>query len=58
MNSTPCYSLKDFQIESVIGIGAYSKVFLVKNTITNGPYALKIIKKKNIKSQRQIEMIS
>ena len=42
------YTINDFKILNLIGTGAFSKVYLVKNNKTNIKYALK--EYKNFKS--------
>lgn len=51
----PC--LDDFKLLSVIGRGAYGRVCLVRRKKDDLVFALKIIKKKNIEKQRQIDQI-
>jgi serum/glucocorticoid-regulated kinase 2 len=47
-------SKEDFNLISVIGTGSYGKVLLVKYKASNKLYAMKIIKKKHIKKNKQV----
>ena len=44
-------NLCDFDIKYMIGKGFYSKVFLVTKIDTNEPYAMKVIKKSQLKNE-------
>ena len=48
-------SKNSFLMLTVIGIGSYAKVFLVKKKNTGTIYALKMIKKSKIKRKKQHE---
>jgi len=44
--------MADFQIISTIGRGAFGKVYLVEKNNTKKLYAIKILKKANIKKKK------
>ena len=46
-------NLKDFTLEKVIGRGKFGKVFLVRKKDNQRIYAMKVIKKVNIKTERE-----
>jgi protein-serine/threonine kinase len=48
-------SIEDFEMLKVLGMGAYGKVFLVKKQKKDTLYAMKVIKKERIKTQKQRE---
>jgi protein-serine/threonine kinase len=49
------FTIEDFEMLKVLGIGAYGKVFLVKKLDSGTLYAMKVIKKERIKSDKQRE---
>jgi serine/threonine protein kinase len=57
MNYTEKVSKDDFSLISVIGTGSYGKVLLVKKkgVIDNLYYAMKVIKKKHIRQNKQVQ---
>ena len=48
-------SIKDFTLLTVVGRGAYGKVFLVKKNGDEKPYALKILKKTQLVKDNLLE---
>lgn len=50
-------SLNDYKLLKVIGRGAFGKVFLVENKLTNNLFAMKSIRKEEIIEKDQIEHI-
>ncbi len=48
-------SIEDFEMLKVLGMGAYGKVFLVNKINASTLYAMKVIKKERIKTQKQRE---
>ena len=48
-------SIKDFSKLKVLGERTYGKVFLVLHKKTNKYYAMKVLKKKNIRKYGQVE---
>lgn len=48
-------TIEDFEMLKVLGMGAYGKVFLVKKLDNDILYAMKVIKKERIKSDKQRE---
>lgn len=47
--------MKDFKMLTTLGSGTYGKVVLVKHSETQKLYAMKILKKKEIKEKNQVE---
>lgn len=45
----------DFELLSVIGQGSYGKVFLVKDKETKQKFAMKVLKKEELKKRNQVE---
>jgi serine/threonine protein kinase len=46
-------SIEDFKLLSVIGIGTYAKVLLVRHKKTDQIHAMKVLKKKHIAEKNQ-----
>ena len=45
----------DFSMVSIIGVGSYGKVYLVKKLDNGKLYAMKVLKKSFIRKQRQVK---
>ncbi|KRX02976.1 Protein kinase-like domain [Pseudocohnilembus persalinus] len=51
------YTFDDYALIIVIGKGAFGKVLLVKNKVDKRIYAMKILKKKDLKNEKQVENV-
>ena len=47
--------MKDFKMVTTLGSGTYGKVVLVKHIDSQKLYAMKILKKKEIREKNQVE---
>jgi len=55
LSKTGKISKDDFTLIQVIGTGSYGKVLLVKKKSSGKFYAMKILKKKQLRKQRQVK---
>lgn len=51
------FSLPNYTILKTIGIGAFGRVYFIKSTLTNKPYALKLLKKSKLLLLNQVPYI-
>jgi len=47
----------DYMLENIIGVGSYGKVRLAYHSVTNEKFAVKVIEKSKLKSQKQINRL-